>query len=141
MHFGLQEEEFALKRYIISLLVKQAQSDGDFTNFEKKYLVYAARSLHLSDKEVAAIRHAPEDYLIDPPFDESKRMTILYFLLFMMKADQKVEAEEEVLCYQIGFQMGFRQEMISDLIQMMKQYLMEDVPPDGMLERVKHYLN
>ncbi|MEZ4931807.1 MAG: hypothetical protein R2788_06790 [Saprospiraceae bacterium] len=141
MHFGSQEEELAMKRYIISLLIKQAQSDGDFTNLEKKYLVYAATSLHLSDAELAAIRRAPENYAIAPPPDESKRMTILYYLLFMMKADQKVELEEEVLCHQVGFQMGFRQEMISDLIQLMKQYLLEDIPPNGMLEKVKPYLN
>lgn len=141
MHFGSLEEEQAMKSYIISLLVKQAQTDGDFTNLEKKYLAYAANSLHLSETEVAAIRRAPENYTIAPPPDESKRMTILYYLLFMMKADQKVELEEEVLCYQVGFQMGFRQEMISDLIQLMKQYIMEDIPPNGMLEKVKPYLN
>ena len=141
MDFGSQEEELAMKRYIISLLVKQAQSDGEFSNIEKKYLVYAARSLRLSDAEVAAIRHTPDDYGIAPPPDEGKRMTILYYLLFMMRADQKVNPEEEVLCYQVGFQMGFRQEMISDLIHMMKQYLMEDIPPDGMLEKIKPYLN
>lgn len=141
MHFGSQEEELAMKRYIISLLVKQAQSDGDFTNLEKKYLAYAAATLSLSDAELAAIRYAPENYAIAPPPDESKRMTILYYLLFMMKADQKVELEEEVLCYQVGFQMGFRQEMISDLIQLMKQHLLENIPPNGMLEKVKPYLN
>ena len=141
MEFGSQEDELALKHYIVSLLVKQAQSDGDFSNFEKKYLVYAARSLRLSDKEVAAIRHAPENYTIAPPPDESMRMTILYYLLFMMKADQKVDVKEEVLCYQIGFQMGFRKEMVSDLIQLMKQYLREDLPPNGMLEKIRPYLN
>ncbi len=141
MHFGSKEEERAMKNYIVSLLIKQAQSDGSFTNFEKKYLVHAARSLCLSDNEVAAIRHAPEDYLIAPPPDESKRMTILYYLLFMMRADQKVDVEEEVLCYQVGFQMGFRQEMITDLIRLMKQYLLEDIPPNEMLEKIKPYLN
>ena len=141
MDFGSKEEERAMKYYIVSLLIKQAQSDGQFTNFEKKYLVHAARSLRVSDTEVAAIRHTPDDYSIAPPPDESKRMTILYYLLFMMRADQKVNIEEEVLCYQIGFQMGFRQEMITDLIRLMKQYLSEEIPPDGMLEKIKPYLN
>lgn len=141
MHFGPHHEEMAMKHYIISLLVKQALADGDFNNIEKKYLAYAARTLHVSNEEVAAIRSAPDQYEIAPPPDESKRMTIFYFLLFMMRADQKVTPEEEALCYRIGFLMGFRQEMINNLIQLMKQYLTEDIPPDGMLKRIKPYLN
>ncbi|HHG84258.1 MAG TPA: TerB family tellurite resistance protein [Bacteroidetes bacterium] len=141
MNFGTYDEQQAMKRYIISLLVKQALSDDDFSNIEKKYLVHAARSLQLSDTEVAAIRHAPDDFDISPPPDESQRMTIFYYLLFMMRADQKVTPEEEQLCYQIGFKLGFRQDMISNFIKLMKEYLVEDLPPDAMLERVKPYLN
>ncbi|MEO1260125.1 MAG: hypothetical protein AAFZ15_15125 [Bacteroidota bacterium] len=141
MTFGSPQEELAMKSYIISLLVKQAESDGKFSNIEKKYLVYAANSLKLSDKEVAAIRHNPEEYAIAPPPDEGKRMTILYYLLFMMRADQEVNPAEEILCHKVGFQMGFREEMINNLIQLMKQYLINDIPPDSMVERIKPFLN
>lgn len=141
MNFGSNNEEQAMKLYIIALLVKQAQSDGHFTNIEKKYLNFASQALKLTDSEVAAIRQSPDEYKISPPPDENKRMTILYYLLFMMKADQQVEPEEEVLCYQIGFRLGFREEMVANLISLMKEYLKEDLPPDGMLERVKPFLN
>jgi len=141
MNFGTYDEQQAMKRYIISLLVKQALSDNDFSNIEKKYLAYAARSLQLSDVEVAAIRKSPDSYNISPPPDESKRMTIFYYLLFMMRADQKVTEEEEQLCYQIGFKLGFRQDLVGNLIKLMKEYLVEDMPPNAMLERIKPYLN
>lgn len=131
----------AMKRYIISLIIKQALSDNEFSIIEKKYLAHAASSLHLSNAEVAAIRKNPDAFTISPPPDESKRMTILYFLLFMMRADGAVKAEEEKLCYQIGFQLGFRQQMIASLISLMRECLDKDVPPDGMLERIKPYLN
>ena len=141
MQFGSYEEEMAMKRFIISLLVKQGEADGAFTNIEKRYLAYAAQSLKMSDAEVAAIRLSPDEYTIAPPPDEDKRMTILYYLLFMMRVDQKINLEEEVLCYRVGFQMGFREEMVKNLIQLMKQYILEDIPPDGMLERIKPFLN
>ena len=141
MHFGSKEEETAIKYYIISLLVKQAQSEGNFNNIEKKYLAYVTRSLRLSDAEVAAVRHTPDDFDIISPSDEGQRATILYYLLFMMKADQKINEEEEKLCYEVGFRMGFRQEMITNLIHLMQQYLTEDIPPDGMIEKIKPYLN
>lgn len=141
MNFGTYDEQLAMKRYIISLLVKQALSDDDFSIIEKKYLIYAARSLQLSDAEVAAIRKSPDSFDITPPPDESQRMTIFYYLLFMMRADQKITEEEEQLCYQIGFKLGFRQDFVSNLIKLMKDYLVEDLPPNAMLERIKPYLN
>ncbi len=141
MDFGSHEEEMAMKRYIVSLLIKQAQSDGHFTNSEKRYLAFASRALKISDAEVAAVRQSPADYDIAMPPDEDKRMTILYYLLFMMRADQQIAPEEETVCHQIGFRLGFRQEMVTDLIGLMKQYLKEEMPPNGMLERIKPYLN
>lgn len=141
MNFGPQEEETMMKRYIVSLLVKQAQSDSEFSNLEKKYLAYVARSLDLSGKEVAAVRRNPESYSIAPPPDESKRMTILYYMLFMMRADRNIRKEEEGLCYNIGFRLGFRQDMISDLVNVMWECLDREIPPDAMISRVKAYLN
>ena len=35
MHFGSQDEEQTMKRYIVSLLVQQAQSDQQFEPIEK----------------------------------------------------------------------------------------------------------
>lgn len=141
MNFGTYDEQQAMKRYIISLLVKQALSDDDFSIIEKKYLLHAAKALQLTDAEIAAIRHDPESYTISPPPDESKRMTIFYYLLFMMRADQKVTKEEEQLCHQIGFKLGFREDMISNLIKLMQEYIVEDLPPNAMVDKIKPYLN
>jgi uncharacterized membrane protein YebE (DUF533 family) len=141
MNFGSPEEELAMKRYIVSLLVRQAQTDEHFTNLEKKYLAFASHKLGLSDREVAAIRLQPERYDIAPLPGEEKRMTIFYYLLFMARADGTIEEAEEQFCYHMGFQLGFREEMISSLIDLMKQSLNEKLAPEAMLERIKPYLN
>ena len=141
MDFGSNEEKMAMKQYIVSLLIKQAIADNDFSNIEKKYLAYASRKLGLDNTQIAAIRQDPDAFTIAPPPDESMRMTIMYYLLFMMRADGQVEQEEEVLCHKVGFQLGFRQEMVTNLIGLMKEYLRDDIPPNGMLEKIKPYLN
>ena len=141
MDFGTRENEMSMKRYIVSLLVRQAKADHSFSTQEKRYLAYTGQTLGLSDTEIAAIRKDPDAFEIAPPPDESQRMTILYYLLFMMRADGQVAPEEEFLCHQIGFQLGFRQEMIDNLIDVMKRYIREEIPNDEMLERVKPYLN
>lgn len=141
MKFGSEQELTSYKKYIISLLVKQAQSDDDFSIVEKKYLKYAGSQMNLSDKDLAAIRLNPDAFIIAPPHDEAKRVTILYYLLFMMRADQKITAEEERLCFKIGLRLGFREEMVRNLIDVMKEYLHQQIPPESMLNKIKPYLN
>lgn len=141
MDFGTYEEELAMKSYIVSLLVKQATVDGDIADAETSYLLYASKTLGLDKSEIKPIVQTPDSYNISPPPDEEKRLTILYYLLFMMRADEVIDAKEEKLCYNIGFQMGFRQEMVSDLIRVMKKYLIEKIPPSAMLDKIKIYLN
>lgn len=141
MEFGTFEEELAMKSYIISLLVKQATADGKIASQEKGYLNYASKALKLEEDEVKQIIQAPDSFNISPPPNEDKRLTILYYLLFMMRADKNIDVKEEQLCFNIGFQMGFRQEMVSNLIGVMKEYLVEDIPPQAMLNKIKPYLN
>ena len=141
MDFGTFEEELAMKSYIVSLLVKQATADGDIAPEETSYLLYASNKLGLEKSEIKEIVKTPDSFNISPPPDEDKRLTILYYLLFMMRADKTVDPEEEKLCYHIGFQIGFRQDMIDDLIGVMKQYLEENIPPLAMLDKIKPYLN
>lgn len=141
MDFGTFEEELAMKSYIVSLLVKQASADGDIAPEETSYLVFASEALGLEKTDIKPIIKTPESYSISPPPDEDKRLTILYYLLFMMRADHTVDSKEEELCYKVGFQMGFRQDMIGDLIGVMKQYLIEKMPPLAMLDKIKPFLN
>ena len=141
MDFGTFEEELAMKSYIVSLLVKQAVADEKITYEEKSYLNYVAKSLHLEESEIHHIIQSPDSFNISPPPDEDTRLTILYYLLFMMRADQDIDIKEEELCFKIGFQMGFREEMVTDLINVMKEYLAEEIPPQAMLNKITRYLN
>ena len=141
MNFGTFEEELAMKSYIISILVKQASADGSIADAETSYLLYVSETLGLDKSEIKPIIEMPDSYRISPPPDEDKRLTILYYMLFMMKADKTIDAKEEKLCYNIGFQMGFRQDMVTELIEVMKEYLDKQIPPSVMLDKVKPYLN
>jgi len=141
MDFGTFEEELAMKSYIVALLVKQAAADGNMAKEESSYLHYAANTLEVEEDELKHIISSPDSFYISPPPDEDKRLTILYYLLFMMKADNHIDEKEERLCFQVGFQMGFRQEMVTNLIGVMKTYLIQQIPPTAMIDKIKPYLN
>jgi len=141
MDFGTFEEELAMRSYIVALLAKQASADGDIANAETSYLLYASKTLGLDKAEIRPIIENPNNFNISPPPDEDKRLTILYYLLFMMRADKFIDTKEEELCYKVGFQMGFRQDMITELIGVMKKYLIDEIPPNAMLDKIKPFLN
>jgi len=141
MNFEIFEEEMALKGYLVSVLVRQAMDDGKIGKDERSYLKYALKTLKLEEKDIKSIIASPEDYTYHPPLEENKRMTILYHLLFMLRTNKAIDFRKEELCYNIGFELGFRHEMIRDLIEVIKLYKKEVIPPLAMLEQVKPYLN
>jgi len=141
MDFGTPDHELALKKYIISMIVQEAQADHHFSTLEKRYLSFVASNLGVSEAEVAAIRLNPGIYEIPPPQNEQERMNVLYFLLFMLRSDKEITKEEEALCHHIGFRLGFRRELISDLINLMRDCLDKEIPPHAMVDRIKTYLN
>ena len=141
MNFGSPEELLAYKKYIISLLVQHAMADNEFSFMEGQFLEYAGLQLQLSEEEIKEVQKNPSLYEIAPPPDEQKRVTILYYALFMMRADGKIKPEEEDTCYKLGLRLGFRSEMLDNLIQLMKEYLLKELPPTAMVDEIRPYLN
>ncbi len=141
MNFGSPEELLSYKKYIISLLVQHAMADEHFSFMEGKFLEYAGKQLQLSHQEIREVQKNPTAYEIAPPPDEQKRVTILYYALFMMRADGKITPEEEDTCHKLGLRLGFRAEMVVNLIKLMKEYLLEELPPLAMVDEIRPYLN
>lgn len=141
MNFRIFEEEMALKGYIVAVLVRQAMEDGQIGASEKGYLSYALKTLKLEQKDIKSIIASPMDYSLHPPLEEDKRMTILYHLLFMLKTNRTIDFRKEELCYNIGFELGFRHEMIRELISVVKEYKTKEMPAMALLDKIKPYLN
>lgn len=141
MNFRIFEEEMALKGYLVAVLVRQAMDDGKIGTDERSYLKYALKTLKLEEKDIKAIIESPLDFSVHPPLEEDKRMTILYHLIFMLRSNRSIDFRKEELCYNIGFELGFRHEMIRDLISVIKEYKKTEIPPMALLDKIKPYLN
>lgn len=131
----------ALKGYLVSVLVRQAMEDGKIGINERSYLKYALKTIKLEEKDIQSIIDSPEQYTFHPPIEENKRMTILYHLLFMLRSNRKLDFRKEELCYNIGFELGFRHEMVRDLIEVIKEYKKREIPTLALLDKIKPYLN
>lgn len=136
-----EEYDIEQRKSIIALLFKLAKSDNSVSNIEKLYLRDIASSIGVDSFSIDEILENPEKYPMKSPLDERERMTILYYLLFMMRVDGRIEKGEEKLIYEAGFRLGFNEKLTEDLIGVMKTYLNKEIPPDVMLTHIKKYLN
>jgi len=136
-----EEYDIDQRKSIIALLFKLAKTDNSVSNIEKLYLRDIANSIGVDTFSIDEILEDPESYPLKVPLDERERMTILYYLLFMMRVDGRIEKGEEKLVYEAGFRLGFNEKLLEDLIGVMKTYLNKEIPPEVMLTQIKKHLN
>jgi len=75
------------------------------------------------------------------PETEMQRMSILYYLLFLIKIDSDVSDTEIKMVKEFGFKLGFRARLVDELTTLMKEYEGGKVPQEAMLEKIKKYQN
>jgi len=129
------------KRAIIAHLFTLMSSDNDENIKELGYIMYVGQQLGLTDEDLQEIKINKESYFLKPPIEERERIIILYYFLFFMKADGTITPEEEDVVSRLGMKLGFRPDMTRDLIQVLKNHIDKDVPPEELLGKIKAYLN
>ena len=136
--FESQEE---LKRSIIAMLIRLQLSDDVKHLHEFAYIHRVAEHLGLTEEDVLSVEKALDKYPLNPPSDEKDRMTILYYLLFLMEVDGDISRKEEQLVEHFGMLLGFRIELTRELIAVVKSYTNRSIPPEEMLGQIKKFLN
>lgn len=119
---------------LIDLLYQMAFVDGRFDPAEKEFI-----SSVIEEQGMTADQLSEKSVGIPP--EERDRMTILYYLLFLIKIDGKVEPSERNFAYKFGVLLGFRPEMIGRMLDAMESHLDEKLPDDELISIVKQYLN
>jgi len=126
---------------LISILIHLSKIDEHFDQFEFAYILNVGRSIGVEDKVVESMIKSSEMTQVEMPKKEEDRMTVLYYLLFLMKIDNEITEEEMALIHHYGFKLGFNIAMIEDFIMIMEKYKHSNVPIAEMLEIIKRYQN
>lgn len=137
----MPETNTHLKKSIVALLLRLQMADTDKSIREFAYIHKVASHLGLTAEEVIDIESDLANYPLKPPSDEKERMTILYYLLFLMDIDGRVEQEEEDMVKEFGLRLGFRMGLTSELINEIKRHATTRVPPNALIEHIRKYLN
>lgn len=137
----MPETNTHLKKSIVAMLLRMQRTGTDKSIREFAYIHRVASHLGLTAKEVIEIELDLNSYPLKPPSDEKERMTILYFLLFLMDIHGNMSQEEEDLVKEFGLRLGFRMGLTSELINEVKRHAMTRLPPEALLEHIRKYLN
>lgn len=119
---------------LIVLLYQLAQSDNEFHPQEKVFI---------QNVMLKFPQHNPDNFSekLNIPESEEHRMTMLYYLFFMIKSDQEINQLEEQFMAKVGMQLGFRKEMIENMIKIFKKYISTTIPPHELIDVIKSYHN
>jgi hypothetical protein len=115
--------------------------DGHKDRREYVYILKVAYEMGMTQEDIASL--TPDMIMHEQklPADEKERMMILYYLLFMMKTDGIVTEDEELLVKDLGYHLGFRIDLVTDLVQVIKSYENMPSPSDALLDSIRKYLN
>jgi uncharacterized tellurite resistance protein B-like protein len=128
------------KLFAIYLLKRLAMADETYQISEQAYVDQAAAHLGLDRRKLNDID--PEKYQVSSmPSREQDRMTILYYLLFLSEADGVMLSEEKLEIRKIGFELGFRDEHVKKMIEIVDQNKSTHLHPDELLRVIKIALN
>ncbi len=139
--FGNFDSDIERKRSVLALLLEMANADKEIEPIELQYIKGLAGNMGMTQMDIQEAMDAPQDYIFSAPADEHSRMTIMYYLLFLMRSNGKIDLREEAVAFKAALKLGFSQSLTQDLINVVKFYLVDEIPPDAMLNNIKKYLN
>jgi len=139
MNFDDLERE-ALNENLLKTLIKLSKVDGEIADNEMMYILKAGLSMGIPKENIIPLWK--EDYTgLVIPSSEQDRMSIMYYLIFVIESDKKVTKKEEELAYHYGLKLGFNHLMVADFLNVVKTKLSNDGEIMDLLTQVKKYLN
>lgn len=126
---------------LLSILIQMSRSDDYFDQFELTYILKVGQHIGVENEVVESIIKGGGDTSFQAPAKEQDRMSILYYLLFLMKIDTIISDQEKELVHHYGFKLGFSKPMLDEFIDVVEAHKFRKIPPDTLVEIIKKYQN
>jgi len=97
-------------------IVRIALSDGVISKEEEAFINRTAINLEIEEEEVETIIANLDNYHINPPSTEQRRLERLYDLARMVFADQIADEAEKKIMNRLIIGLGFPHEEVEDII-------------------------
>ncbi|MDA9157881.1 TerB family tellurite resistance protein [Flavobacteriaceae bacterium] len=98
-------------------IVRVALADGIISSEEEAFINRTAINLEIDENKVAEIKANINDYPINPPASEQRRLERLYDLTRMVVADHIADDAEKKLMHRLIIGLGFPSDKANEIIE------------------------
>lgn len=124
----------------IKLLVSLAAIDGTIADREKSYIINIGLANGVPANELEEIVNRRHDIVVPANLSDSEKFDFLFHLIQLMKIDEKMYREELLFCSTIAEKLGYRKEVLFDLMLNVKAREMDDSEKQQLEAETKKYL-
>ena len=133
---GFFEHQYlSYKKNHIRNLLALARADGSLHADEEKLLFKIGRRYGLKDRQIKSVLESTEPFTVVVPDNHNDRMNLIYDLLLMIHADEKVMRNEIEFFEDAVRQFGMKKEMVTWLLDVFEEN--GTPPPPGIWEEIK----
>lgn len=123
---GFFEHQYlSYKKNHIKNLLALAKVDGHVHEKEEKLLYRIGKKYGLKERQIKELVDSDEKHEINVPDNHNDKMNLLYDLLLMVHADEKIEKQEITFVEEVVQQLGLKKEILPWLIKSFEK----GVPP------------
>lgn len=124
----------------LKLLVNLAKADGEVAEKEKQYIINIGQANHLLVAEILPLFSQTHDVIIPENLSPEEKFEYLLRLIQLMKIDEKLYQSEIKFCAQVASRLGYRQEVLVNLMLNVRNVPMDANEMDALRQMTSKFL-
>lgn len=125
----------------MKLLISLAQIDGTIAGREKNYIVNIGRANGIYPDEIEPLLNKRHELIVPDDLDNDQKFEYIFSLVQLMKIDERMYKEELLFCSKIASNLGYKQEVLFELLLQVKSTGMSKEEMKDLKELTNKFLN
>lgn len=125
----------------VKLLVSLAGIDGTIADREKSYIMNIGLANNVPAEELEEVLTRRHDIVVPDNLTDSEKFDFLFHLVQLMKVDEKMFREELLFCSTIAEKLGYKREVLVDLMLGVSSRSMSDAEKQKLEADTRKYLS
>ncbi len=125
----------------LKLLINLARIDGDVAAKERQFIINIGQANHLLVSEILPHFSDEDPVMVPADLSAEEKFGFIFHLVQLMKIDEKLYREEMKYCAELAAKLGYRKEVLFELMLKVKNAAMEADEVEALKKLTATYLN
>ena len=124
----------------LKLLVNLARIDGAIGDKERQFIINIGQANHFLVAEILPLFASDGQSVVPADLSNEERFDYIFTLIQLMKIDDKIYRDEMAFCARVASALGYRQEVLFELMLKVKSTKMGDDELEALKKLTATYL-